>query len=340
MFCLLFCSVFFLPAGYSHVSAYATEPLDSVPFISEYNDGVVLWHDPDNWHSNIESDYKARFNITNDIICHGDVNQYYDYFSFALDNYFTYPFNLTEFDYYFAFTFFSDSGSNHQVSGVPTALGLEVYYEGEKSVLLLDNFTFLHNDSQNSQGFTAIGKLPDNFNCSSIRSFQVCFNGTIYTGNYYGRGFVYQVKKNSGSTFADIVSAIQQQTNTLVNNNNSNTDRLLEKPDNNEFSEDKINGQVENIQQKMGVLSFGETALKDFVGIWHTDGDAAVYLPEFNMTIQGQNYKIWDKYTYNLNELNENFGFLLTAIRTASSALLWFMVLQFLIKQFEEFINR
>lgn len=334
MFCLLFCSVFFLPAGFSRASAYATEPLDTVPFISEYNSGVTLWTVSGYWHSDIQSDYKANFNITNDVSSSGE------YFSYALDDFFSYPFNLNEFDYYFAFTFWSANGANQKVSGVPTSLGLEVYYEGNKSHFPLENFTFLHNDNDNNQGFTAIAKLPSNFNSSAIKSIQVGFNGTIYSGNYYGRAFVYQVEKSSGATFGDIVSAIQQQTNTLVNNNNSNTDKLLEKPDNNEFSEDKLNGQVDTIQQKMGVLSFGETALKDFVGIWHSDGDAAIYLPEFNMTIQGENYKIWDKYTYNLNELNEKFGFLLTAIRTSSSALLWFMVLQFLIKQYEEFINR
>lgn len=308
--------------------------MQSVPFISEYNSGVTLWTVSGYWHSDIQSDYKANFNISTDVSSTGE------YFSYALDDFFSYPFNLNEFDYYFAFTFWSANGSNQKVSGVPSSMGLEVYYEGSKSHLLLENFTFLHNDTDNNQGFTAIAKLPSNFNSSAIKSVQVGFNGTIYSGSYYGRAFVYQVEKSSGATFGDIVSAIQQQTNILVNNNNSNTDRLLENPDNNEFSEDKIKGQVDNIQQKMGVLSFGETALKDFVGIWHTDGDAAIYLPEFNMIIQGENYKIWDKYTYNLNELNDDFGFLLTAIRTASSALLWFMVLQFLIKQYEEFINR
>lgn len=336
---MLSCLLLVLSSGFLSVSAYATEPLDSVPFISEYNDGVVLWHDPDNWHSIIESDYKARFNITNDIICHGDINNYHDYFSFALDNYFSYPFNLTEFDYYFAFTFFSDSASNHQVSGVPTALGLEIYYEGERSVLLLDNFTFLHHDSQNSQGFTAIGKLPDNFNCSSVRSFQVCFNGTIYPGNYYGRGFVYQVKKNSGSSFADIVSAIQQQTNTLVNNNNSNTDRLLEEPDNSQFSSDKINGQVNSIQDKMGVLSFGETVLSGFVNLWSVTGSTELTLPAFTINVANVDYHVWGNQTFDLNRLDGWFASFMSVVRRVSTCVVWIACLNYIIKQAEEFFS-
>ena len=314
-----------------HANAYATEPMQAVPFISEYNSKVSIWCPAGGWSADVQSDYKANFNITSDVSTG---------FSYNLDGFFTYPFNLSEFDYYFTFTFWSATGATQRVSGVPTYLTFQVMYDGVSQGVPLENFTFLHNDTNNNQGFTAIGKIPDNFNSSAIQSVQVGFNGTIYSGSYYRRCFIYQVDKNSGATFGDIVSAIQQQTNTLVNNNNSNTDRLLEQPDNNKFSEDKINNQVDSIQNKMGVLSFGETALKDFVGIWHTDGDAAIYLPEFNMNIQGENYKIWDKYTYNLSELNENFGFLLTAIRTSSSALLWFMVLQFLIKQYEEFINR
>lgn len=166
---------------------------------------------------------------------------------------------------------------------------------------------------------------------NDIVKLQITLSRDAWSGGIDLPGVIFSafVTGVGSSNVQDIITAITNQ-----------TDKLLEQPDNNEFSEDKIKGQVDNIQEKMGVLSFGETALKDFVGIWHTDGEAVIYLPEFNMTIQGENYKIWDKYTYNLNELNDDFGFLLTAIRTASSALLWFMVLQFLIKQFEEFINR
>lgn len=321
------------------VSAYATEPLDSVPFISEYNSGVTLWHDPDNWHSDIESDYKARFNITNAITCYGDTNNYHDHFSFALDNYFTYPFNLTEYDYYFAFTFFSDSSKNHQVSGVPTALGLEIYHEGNGSTVLLDNFTFLHHDSNNSQGFTAIGKLPDNFDSSSVRSLQIWFNGTIYPGNYYGRCFVYQVKKNSGSSFADIVNAIHQQTNTLVNNANSNTDRLLEEPDNSQFSSDKINGQVNSIQDKMGVLSFGETVLSDFVDLWNVTGSTELTLPAFTINVANVDYQVWGDHTFNLNQLDGWFGSFMSVVRRVSTCVVWIACLNYIIKQGEEFFD-
>lgn len=204
----------------------------------------------------------------------------------------------------------------------------DIFSGTHTSVTHLGSGVSYHYDNVSSD-YNVLGYVSffDLSSLGDVSISRIAFNGSGNYPDYYVSFFMYN---DTGSNdISALISSIQQQTS-----------QLMQKPDTEQFSGDKVDSQVDTIQQKMGVLSFGETALKDFVGIWHTDGDAAIYLPEFNMTIQGVDYKIWDKYTYNLNELNDNFGFLLTAIRTSSSALLWFMVLQFLIKQYEEFINR
>lgn len=316
MFCLLFCSVFFLPAGYSRVSA-----------LSDYNyySGVL------NYSFNGLNGSFTGIYTTEDYMYYQcpDLGNRSNFLSVSMPNGFLYTGEYNRLVITFTsvdvvqpsqFTFFPSSAELYSGSSSHSEYTL---LNSSASLHHFDNIAF--NDGSFHLGFSVIYDLSNLSIGDAISMIHLVGAGSI--PSCYVSVFMFNA--SNGSDLSAVISAINQQTS-----------QLMQRPDSNEFSEDKINNQVDSIQNKMGVLSFGETALKDFVGIWHTDGDAVIYLPEFNMTIQGENYKIWDKYTYNLNELNENFGFLLTAIRTASSAFLWFMVLQFLIKQYEEFINR
>lgn len=329
----MFCLVFFLPAGFSHASA-----------LSDYNyySGVL------NYSSNDLQGSFTGIYTTEDYMYYQcpviNVSPSVNFLDVTMPNGILYTGDYNR----LAITFTSvNAVTSSDFTFFPLGAGLFSVSGSHDGILPLNSVFSLHhfdniafnNPSYHGNyhmGFSVIYDLSNLSIGDNISMIHMEGSGSI--PSCYVSVFMFNA--SNGNDLSAVISAINQQTNTIVNNNNSNTDKLLEKPDNNEFSEDKLNGQFDTIQQKMGVLSFGETVLKDFVGIWHSDGDATIYLPEFNMTIQGENYKIWDKYTYNLNELNEKFGFLLTAIRTSSSALLWFMVLQFLIKQYEEFINR
>lgn len=294
----MFCSVFFLPAGFSHAKAYSNYKYYSGTV--EDLTGVYTHEDFVYYQGKASSGYMA-FNLEDGFLTSG-------YNRLVVTVWSSSPVPPSD------FTFFPSS--------------CDIFSGTHTSVTYLGSGVSYHYDNvstdNNVLGYVSFFDLSS---LGDVSISRITFNGSGNYPDYYVSFFMYN---DTGSNdISALISSIQQQTS-----------QLMQKPDTEQFSGDKVDSQVDAIQQKMGVLSFGETALKDFVGIWHSDGDAAIYLPEFNMTIQGENYKIWDKYTYNLNELNDNFGFLLTAIRTASSALLWFMVLQFLIKQYEEFINR
>lgn len=294
----MFCSVFFLPAGFSHAKAYSNYKYYSGTV--ERLTGVYTHEDFVYYQGKADSGYMA-FNLEDGFLTSG-------YNRLVVTVWSSSPVPPSD------FTFFPSS--------------CDIYSGTHTSVTHLGSGVSYHYDNVSTEN-NVLGYVSffDLSNLGDVSISRIEFQGSGNYPDYYVSFFMYN---DTGSNdISALISSIQQQTS-----------QLMQRPDTDQFSGDKINGQVDTIQQKMGVLSFGETALKDFVGIWHSDGDAAIYLPEFNMTIQGENYKIWDKYTYNLNELNDNFGFLLTAIRTASSALLWFMVLQFLIKQYEEFMNR
>lgn len=259
-------------------------------------------------------------------------------FAFNNNSYFSYPFNFSSFDYYLAVSVWTDDGANNLISGVPVDLSVVSYTEGNTYQRILSDFNFYHLDGTNTQGFTILGKF-DNISVSSLNGFSFGFSGSFNPCTFYVRSYIYQVDKNSGATFGDIVNAIQQQTNSLINNNNSNTDRLLEQPDNDKFSEDKINGQVDGIQDKMGVLSFGETVLSDFVDLWTVTGSTELTLPAFTINVANVDYQVWDDQTFNLNQLDGWFGSFMSAVRRVSTCIVWIACLNYIIKQAEEFFD-
>lgn len=130
------------------------------------------------------------------------------------------------------------------------------------------------------------------------------------------------------SNVQDIITAITNQ-----------TDKLLEQPNNNDFSSDKINGQVNSIQDKMGVLSFGETVLSDFVDLWTVTGSTELTLPAFTINVANVDYQVWGDQSFNLNRLDGWFASFMSLVRRVSSCMVWIACLNYIIKQFEEFFS-
>lgn len=130
------------------------------------------------------------------------------------------------------------------------------------------------------------------------------------------------------SNVQDIITAITNQ-----------TDKLLEQPNNNDFSSDKINGQVNSIQDKMGVLSFGETVLSDFVDLWTVTGSTELTLPAFTINVANVDYQVWGNQTFDLNRLDGWFGSFMSFVRRVSTCVVWIACLNYIIKQAEEFFS-
>lgn len=149
-------------------------------------------------------------------------------------------------------------------------------------------------------------------------------------GNYDLPGVIFSafVTGVGSSNVQDIITAITDQ-----------TDKLLEQPNNNDFSSDKINGQVNSIQDKMGVLSFGETVLSDFVDLWSVTGSTELTLPAFTINVANVDYQVWGSQSFDLNRLDGWFASFMSVVRRVLSCIVWIACLNYIIKQFEEFFS-
>lgn len=136
-----------------------------------------------------------------------------------------------------------------------------------------------------------------------------------------------------------IIADDASDADTIIGAINNQTDTLLQEPDNSQFSSDKINGQVNSIQDKMGVLSFGETVLSDFVDLWTVTGSTELTLPAFTINVANVDYQVWGNQTFDLNRLDGWFGSFMSFVRRVSTCVVWIACLNYIIKQAEEFFS-
>ena len=165
-------------------------------------------------------------------------------------------------------------------------------------------------------------------NSVGIRLFSTEKATGTYNFHYYGVVL-------SSYIIADDVS----DADTIIGAINNQTDTLLQEPDNSQFSSDKINGQVDSIQDKMGVLSFGETVLSDFVDLWTVTGSTELTFPAFTINVANVDYQVWGNQTFNLNRLDGWFGSFMSVVRRVLSCIVWIACLNYIIKQFEVFFS-
>lgn len=146
--------------------------------------------------------------------------------------------------------------------------------------------------------------------------------------------------RTEGVVFSSyIIADDASDADTIIGAINNQTDTLLQEPDNSQFSSDKINGQVNSIQDKMGVLSFGETVLSDFVDLWTVTGSTELTLPAFTINVANVDYQVWGNQTFDLNRLDGWFGSFMSFVRRVSTCVVWIACLNYIIKQFEEFFS-
>lgn len=89
----------------------------------------------------------------------------------------------------------------------------------------------------------------------------------------------------------------------------------------------------------MGVLSFGETVLSDFVDLWTVTGSTELTLPAFTINVANVDYQVWGNQTFDLNRLDGWFGSFMSFVRRVSTCVVWIACLNYIIKQAEEFFS-
>lgn len=117
---------------------------------------------------------------------------------------------------------------------------------------------------------------------------------------------------------------------------------------------DAINGQYDGngsdlgvesitpeVELKLGVLGFASDTLIQFVDLFNSENvnGTSLTFPAFSIDVEGQTYQVWNDYTFDLNTLYEEFSFLIDTVRTILTLFVWIAVFNYLVKEYERFVN-
>lgn len=101
-------------------------------------------------------------------------------------------------------------------------------------------------------------------------------------------------------------------------------------------------GQIaDQVEENLGVLSFGADTLNNFLGLFQASnaGSTVLTFPSFTIDVQGESYQVWNDIQFDLTFLEENFGILITAVRTVTVLCVWLAVLGYMVKAYEHLVN-
>lgn len=225
------------------------------------------------------------------------------------------------------------------------------------SEFILEDFKYYHHDGYFGTlhtGFSISGKLPS-LNNTNLEAFYLTDSdlGSLPSGELRARVLIYQVPKGSDGFYEnmiEILEDINQSVNTQGQSISSAIDSAadqIQKVIEDQYSMDHnedfgVSGIVDQVNDKMGVLSFGSDTLVNFLDLFDPANatNTTLTFPAFKMTIQGEEYSIWSNINYNLESLEESFGVLVTAVRWATVAMVWIALLNYLVKAFDHIINK
>lgn len=118
----------------------------------------------------------------------------------------------------------------------------------------------------------------------------------------------------------DAVSAINQQTAVISQQHQETMDKLDSMTDFTDSQQTDLDTSLgaagTDLEAKLGVLSFADQALTDFISVFSDDpGPAQLTLPGFKIEVDGEQHEVWADTPYSLASLEDDFGPLLTAVR-------------------------
>ena len=168
------------------------------------------------------------------------------------------------------------------------------------------------------------------------RSFKVLKDFTLGSGNpFVAIGLTPNVQYQlQGIGFRRVIStdgvegAIRDQTDDINKNHREEMDKIDDITDFDQQEQSDLSGQLNNatdqIKDKLGILSFADKLLHDFVGLFDDESlKTGIVFPGFSMEVQGVKYEIWSDKVYDLADLNDQFGPLITVVHFATTVLVY-----------------
>lgn len=201
-------------------------------------------------------------------------------------------------------------------------------------------------------GYHIIGKIPESFN-GNFRSVYV--SGTSGTIGKYLCAYISITQVNKGTetdVAQSIISAINNQTTTLMGGINSASSAIqgsvgqaaddiqqsiedqYQMEDGEDFGFSDIQEQYE---EKMGVLTFGTETTLQMLDLFSPSnaGEAYIRVPGWSMDIQGETYNVWNEYTFYFSWIEDWIPLLVRLMRTFNVTMFYIAILMYINKVYE-----
>lgn len=166
---------------------------------------------------------------------------------------------------------------------------------------------------------------------------------TVYTalqlknnaGTLQVRSFSFSPYNSDG----DVTDAIRDQTDDMNKNHQDTMDKIDDVTDFDEQEQSGMTGQVDDVQQqlgeKLGILSFADTVIGNFIGLFKdTSEKPGLVFPGFEIEVEGASYTVWEDTTFDLSTIDTGFAGLMSAVRFATSFLVYAALFMYVQKIF------
>lgn len=137
----------------------------------------------------------------------------------------------------------------------------------------------------------------------------------------------------------DVVDAINNQTDDMNKNHDETMDKIDDVTDFDDQEQSDLTGAVDGasdqINEKLGILSFGDHVLDQFIGIFDAAaGSPGITLPGFSIEVNGVQHVVWTDQVFDLSTIEDKFGPLMTAVHFATSFLVYAALVMYVQKIF------
>lgn len=142
----------------------------------------------------------------------------------------------------------------------------------------------------------------------------------------------------------DVVDAINNQTADMNKNHDETMDKIDDVTDFDQNEQGQMSGDVDDVKnsfdEKLGILSFADSIFDQFFGLFETDNKKpGLVLPAFSIKVQNTSYKVWDDQTFDLSQIDGWFSGLMTAVRFATSFLIYAALVMYIQKIFSAIVQ-
>lgn len=206
---------------------------------------------------------------------------------------------------------------------------------------LADFFIYV-TEEQKARGYkldiTVVGESQfsweSSYSSNDVTYARAYISGTPDTVELWDVGTTVQ---NSDSD--SLKEAIDNQTADINQNHQETMDKIDDITDFDEQEQSGMTGQVDDVKQqlgeKLGILSFADTVIGNFIGLFkETSEKPGLVFPGFEIEVDGASYTVWEDTTFDLSTIDTGFVDLMTAVRFATSFLVYAALFMYVQKIF------